>query len=425
MGIICRIALLWAFAGSMLLGCARSPLKDSGKLFRPTQMPQVFLDNLEMAPLIEGLETQVKVLSLGSGPIQFGSYQVDRAAYVDGLKGLIQAYQKSGLSGFHEAVQQNFMAMEPYGQRDWGDVFITSYYDGLFQARSKPRGDLFQPIYGRPKDLVQVELDEFRRLKSKASDEEDRHFNWMNEFNYQKLGRKFIGRLAPSVGEGLPRVIPYFDRQAIDSEQVLKGRKLELAYMDPMDAFFMQIQGSAILEFPGGKRKRFGYDSQNGHSYHAIGRELLDVIPIEKMSLQSIKAHLKTLPPEKMQEVLNTNPSYVFFRELKGRSLTSNGTETIPGRTIATDRRLFAKGTLAYMIFERPYFDSESSLEPESTGVTSRFVIDQDTGGAIRGPGRVDLYWGEGADAERHAGHMKSRGRLIYLIPKGALPEAK
>jgi membrane-bound lytic murein transglycosylase A len=134
--------------------------------------------------------------------------------------------------------------------------------------------------------------------------------------------------------------------------------------------------------------------------------------------MQAIEGYLRRLPEDKMRRILYKNPSYVFFQELKGKPVTTLGAEAVDGRTIATDQGFFPKGALAYMEFPKPVFTDKTSIEPAGWEMTSRFVLDQDTGGAIRGPYRVDLYWGSGKEAARYAGFMKERGRLYYLVPK-------
>ena len=156
---------------------------------------------------------------------------------------------------------------------------------------------------------------------------------------------------------------------------------------------------------------------KNGYSYVAIGKFLLDQIPIEKMSLQSIETYLRSISKKEMQKILNKNPSYVFFRELDTKSITYLGTEVIPGRTIATDHGYFPKGALAFLEYEKPIFTKES-VEPKEWVPSKRFVIDQDTGGAIRGPDRLDLYWGKGEKSKQVAGFMRNYGRLYYILPK-------
>ena len=134
--------------------------------------------------------------------------------------------------------------------------------------------------------------------------------------------------------------------------------------------------------------------------------------------MQSIDNYLRSLPEPEMNKILDMNPSYIFFRELDTRPVTAFGTEVVDGRTIATDRTYFPKGTLAYLEFSKPVFEDETSIEPLSYLPTSRYVIDQDTGGAIRGPYRVDLFWGRGKESGRYAGVMKNWGHLYYIVPK-------
>src|SRR5262249_7518340 len=135
----------------------------------------------------------------------------------------------------------------------------------------------------------------------------------------------------------------------------LGGKGLELAWLNPIDAFFLHIQGSGVVEF-GKKRIRVGYAAQNGSPYIPIGKTLTDVIPLEQMSLQRLPRYLATLPPEKQQEIFNRNPSYVFFQKLKEESLTYSGAAVTPGRTIASDPLFFPKGLLAFLEIEEPHF---------------------------------------------------------------------
>jgi membrane-bound lytic murein transglycosylase A len=181
----------------------------------------------------------------------------------------------------------------------------------------------------------------------------------------------------------------------------------------------MQIQGSGRVVFPDKKELRLGYAGQNGYRYDPIGKFLTDKIPLEEMSMASLENYLRGLPADEMQKILNQNASYVFFKKLDGKPVTFLGSEAVPGRTIATDKRYFPKGTLAYLEVDAPVFDDDKNPKPARFAPAPRLVIDADTGGAIRGGGRVDLYWGEGESAARSAGVMKQKGRLWYLIPKG------
>ncbi|MBY0414543.1 MAG: MltA domain-containing protein, partial [Bdellovibrionales bacterium] len=152
--------------------------------------------------------------------------------------------------------------------------------------------------------------------------------------------------------------------------------------------------------------------------YFPIGRLLTDSIPLESMSMQKIKLHLKTLSKEDQQKILNKNPSYVFFKKLDGGALTFAGMEVQEGRTIATDVHLFPKGAMAFLETEEPTFNSSEDLEAFQWEKKARIVFDQDTGGAIKGSGRVDLYFGQGDIAAQKAGIMKQKGLLYYLVPK-------
>src|SRR5690606_20192400 len=153
-------------------------------------------------------------------------------------------------------------------------------------------------------------------------------------------------------------------------------------------------------------------------SYEPVGKFLRDRLAPEDLNLHGIEAYLRSLPPKELQDYLNRNPSYVFFQKLDRSALTYLGIPATDGRTIATDRRYFPKGALAFLSFDKPRFDPPDSLRVAEEGEpVSRFVLDQDIGGAITGGGRVDLFWGRGPEAKKFAGVMKTTGRLLYLVP--------
>jgi membrane-bound lytic murein transglycosylase A len=213
-------------------------------------------------------------------------------------------------------------------------------------------------------------------------------------------------------------LVPYYERSEIDVAKKLADKSSVLAWVDPVDAFFIQIQGSGVVEFSDGDSMRVGYDGQNGHSYMAIGKFLTHAIPMEQMSMQKIKTHLLSLSPEERQKIMNKNPSYVFFRKLDSLALTYAGMEVQAGRTIATDLHLFPKGAMAFLDIEEPEFTSNAETVASQWIRKPRLVFDQDTGGAIKGSGRVDLYFGQGDLAAQKAGVMKQKGKLFYLVPK-------
>jgi membrane-bound lytic murein transglycosylase A len=187
---------------------------------------------------------------------------------------------------------------------------------------------------------------------------------------------------------------------------------------DPIDVFFMEVEGSGTLRFPNGREIRVGPAATNGHPYRSIGRLLIDEgrLTEETISMHAIRSWLSANPSERAR-VLRHNQSVVFFRRLDGPPLGSLGVPLTPGRSIATDARLFPAGALAFIRTERPQrlADGRVGWSP-----ISRFVLNQDTGGAIRGAGRVDLFWGRGGDADLAASEMKQLGELYFLVPKAS-----
>jgi membrane-bound lytic murein transglycosylase A len=178
----------------------------------------------------------------------------------------------------------------------------------------------------------------------------------------------------------------------------------------------MEVEGSGTLRFPDGREMRVGPAATNGRPYRSIGRLLIDEgrLTEDSVSMHAIRSWLQQNPAERAR-VLRHNQSVVFFRRLEGPPLGSLGVPLTPARSIATDARLFPPGALAYVRTERPVRLSDGRV---AWGPVSRFVLNQDTGGAIRGPGRVDVFWGRGSDAELAASEMKQLGDLYFLVPK-------
>lgn len=416
-----KTAAPFIFLALLLLasGCARLPIKTVQESMRKTVAPALLEDDLGLSSLREGIRTNAEFLRK-KGRLDdimvFGPRSVRQEDYIKALEMLLA--DTDGMTDVREfagVLKAEFDFYEVYGKKEWGEVFITSYYTPVIEGSTIPTPRFPQPLYGVPPDLVWVNLNSFARRFPEM-------MPWQGLPNEQKTKPGILrGRLCPCPEKGcVPEVAPYYSRKEIDEERRLADQGLEFAWLDPIDCFFLQIQGAGVVNLDNGMRLRVGYASQNGHPYVAIGKFMYDVIPPQKMSMQAIRRHLKTMAPDELQEMLNKNPSYVFFRTLPGDPVTYLGTEVVDGRTIATDTRFFPKGALAYLEFEKPEFPDEEAEEPTGWVKTSRFVLDQDTGGAIRGPDRVDLYWGEGRIAEQHAGVMKNQGRLYYLVPKAA-----
>jgi membrane-bound lytic murein transglycosylase A len=231
-------------------------------------------------------------------------------------------------------------------------------------------------------------------------------------FSPKYKGEKITGRVAGKT------VVPYYNRNEIANSKVLEGRARKLAWIkDPVDLFFLQIQGSGKIYLDNGNTINVHYNDTNGHPYRSIGKLLLDEgkISREEMSMQKIREYLHS-HPEEAENILNYNPSYVFFKIEKDGPLGCLNVKLTPGRSIALDRRIFPLPALTFVETQKPLINAAGQIHAWTN--FGRFVLSQDTGGAIRGPGRADLYWGSGSYAEIAAGHMQHPGRLYFLILK-------
>ena len=270
-------------------------------------------------------------------------------------------------------------------------VLFTGYYQPVIAGSLAPTAQYAYPIYSMPADLIVAERES---LPSSP------------------VSEKVIGRLQ---GESF---VPYDSRREIDELGSLRGRGYEIAWVkNPIDLFFLHIQGSGILQLEDGRRLLIGYAGANGRPYRSIGRLLIDrgKISQEEMSMQRLRRYLSD-HPEEQNEIFSYNESYVFFRFLQEGPLGNIEVPLTAGRSIATDARLFPKGALAFISTERPVLDAAGGLVGWQP--FSRFVLNQDTGGAIRGLQRADLYFGTGAEAEAAAGYMNRPGKLYFLSLK-------
>lgn len=292
----------------------------------------------------------------------------------------------SGQEGIRaDLIREKFLIFE--SRNESGSAFFTGYYEPLLEGSRAPTDKYSEPVYETPCDLIEVDLGQF-------SDQ------WKNE--------KIVGRLEGS------RLVPYDSREQIVYGKSLIGRAKPLAYVNEVELFFLHIQGSGLIRLDDGETIRLNYAQKNGHPYMAIGRLLADRIPDGSMSLQSLKSYLYGHPDE-VRDILNFNQSYVFFRPVNEGPLGDIEAPLTPDRSIAMDGRAVPRGSLAYIETEIPVFHDEtlSGWKP-----VRRFVLVQDTGGAIRGHGRVDIFFGSGPEAELRAGHMKSQGRVFLLVAK-------
>lgn len=283
-------------------------------------------------------------------------------------------------------IQESFLFIE--SRNSDGAAFFTGYYEPLLQGSLDPTQEFPTPLYGIPDDLIDVNL---------------------GLFSEELKGEKIIGRLERNT------LVPYDSREDIVYRSSLQDRATPLVYVkNDIELFFLQIQGSGIIQLRNKTFKRVNYGAQNGHTYRAIGALLKTEIPIEDMSLQALKKYLYA-HPERVREILTYNPSYTFFREVKEGPLGNIEVPLTPGRSIAMDRTLIPKGSLAFIATVYPPMNEDERLKPRPL---RRFAVVQDTGGAIRGHGRADIFWGSGEEAELVAGHMKEHGRVFVLVAK-------
>lgn len=294
-------------------------------------------------------------------------------------------------------IESRFTAHELSDNRNTRSGTVTGYYEPLLRG-SRTRSGAFQiPLYRSPPDLIQVDLasvhPELRSLRLR-------------------------GRLENK------RVVPYPTRADIEKKGLLAG--LELLWVDdPVDAFFLQVQGSGRIQLPDGKSVRVGYADQNGYPYRSIGRYLIDrgELKPHEASMQGIRGWIAA-NPHRRDEVLHQNPSVVFFKEIAGLGdasgpLGSMGLPLTPGRSLAVDPRFVTPGSLVFMTTRVPRPGVLSgAIDDSNTVPFQRLMIAQDTGSAIQGVHRSDIFFGTGESAGEVAGRMRAEGRMFVLLPR-------
>ena len=277
-------------------------------------------------------------------------------------------FQAAGTSGFNPARK----------------MLVTGYYQPLLDGSLRKKAPYLYPLYTIPPDLV---------IKPP-----------------ENSTRKRIGRME---GENFTS---YWTREEIDTLDKAAGS--ELAWLkDPLDVFFLQVQGSGLIRLRDGSLRGIHYAAKNGHPYRSIGKFMVQTgrISLEKASMETIRTYINTHPQER-QEILYTNPSYIFFNWTRTHGAIGNlGRELTPGRSIAADQSCFPAGGLAFLKTRQPVIRSGKIVAWKPV---HRFVLVQDTGSAIRGPGRVDLFEGAGDQAGRVAGSMKEAGTLYFLLSR-------
>jgi membrane-bound lytic murein transglycosylase A len=293
-----------------------------------------------------------------------------------------------------EAISEEFYLVEL--SSDLQKAFFTAYYVPQFEARLKPDNTFRYPIYSLPKDLLTLRL--------------------------FPLGPGFRTLILRGRIDEKGNLVPYYTRKEIDGTRTLSDKSLEIAYLkDPLDVLILQIQGSGRLVFENGEVQLSAYAGKNGHPYSSIGRYMAEngMLPIEEVSWKNIKGFLND-HPEKLEEVLYSNPSYVFFALKKADGVVGSlGVPLTPLHSIAVDNRFIPPLSFCLMNLRKPVIGEDGLVKAFAPLAELAFAMDE--GSAILGPARVDIFLGSGEDAEKLAGALKGEGELYVLVPKEKL----
>jgi len=393
---VVRILLL----SGMLFLLGAYPFYDTGESHPETALQPVrlsypqFTDDLNFKHLslairrnIAYLKRQRPTKRFTYGPHQFTSRHVIKSQ--EAFLSLVT--QPLSADEFNRILNKQFHLYRASGQEGTRKVLFTGYYAPLFDA-SLTRDAVYKyPLYRKPDDLVRIDLSLFK-----------------DKFK----GEQIVARI------GEKNVLPYYTRYEIEVGKVLAGKSLEIAWLkDPLDAYILHIEGAGRLRLPDGSIMNVNCTASNGRPYRSFGRYLLDkgYVTPDQLSIENIRHYLSN-HPQVYHEILNDNGSYTFFERVENGPMGNINVPLTVGRSLALDARLFPKGALAYISSRKPTLDRSGQL----TGWTdfSRFVLNQDTGSAIKGAGRADLFWGSGPDARTAAWHQKHDGDLYVLIKK-------
>jgi len=355
------------------------------------QVP-AFFDDMAFDGLSEAVDRSLQYLQKidPERQLNFGNDRYSAAHMIRSLRAF-KAFFETRPSGqaMTEWIKANGRVYRSTGNEGDDTVLFTGYYEPNLRGSLEPNERYRFPVYAIPEDMVRIDLSAFHPRFS---------------------GDQIVARIEDR------RVLPYHDRDAISFEDRLHGKAVVIAWVDDrVDLFFLHIQGSGRIFLENGGVINVHYHASNGHPYRSIGRLLIEEGKIDRsqMSMQRIRWYLAQ-HPEEMRRILTHNPSYIFFRVQEESPVGALGVPLTPGRSLATDRRLFPDAALAYVATQQPLVDGSGDI----VGWTdlNRFVVNQDTGGAIVGARRADIYWGNGPYAELAAGHLQHPGRLYFLV---------
>lgn len=350
------------------------------KITDPAMIPDILFACYNTFDLRRGIDHSLSYLSKPSSRQFFPSNGITHDQAVASLRAIGELLDQ-GLVGrpLEQAIKARFDFYQSIGCDDQGTVLYTGYYTPIFDGSLKQTERYRYPLYGQPKDLVKGP-------------------------NGEILGRQVNGGA----------ITLYPARREIEQTGMLRGQ--EVAWMaDPFEAYITHVQGSAKLRLPDGTLATLGYAATNGHEYQSVGQQMIKdgVVSSSGLSLKAMIDYFKA-NPQQIDKYINVNPRYVFFRTDQGDPRGSLNEPVIPMRSIATDKSIYPRGSLTLVKTRLPRSASGGISKAPYTG----FALDQDTGGAIRAPGRCDVYMGVGDEAGRMAGQVYEEGTLYYLFLK-------
>ncbi len=360
----------------------------------PPEKPALLLEPVDFAALPDWTADEVSAAlpALLRSCGRLTNQPDDRPLGPDGLAGTVADWRTpcaaiQGLAAGDDAALRSVIEAQfrPFAVSNAGNRqgLFTGYYEAELKAAADPGAPGATPLYRLPNDLVTVDLALFRA---------------------DLRGEKLVGRV-----EG-DRLVPYLTRQQID-DGALAGRGLELLWAsDPVDVFFLHVQGSGQVVLPDGRSQRVGFAGSNGHPFYAIGRALIEegIVSRQESSMQSIRDWLRA-NPEKAAEMMQRNARYIFFREIDGEGpIGAQGVPLTPGRSLAVDSALLPLGVPLYL----------DTTWPATDKPLRRLMVAQDVGSAIKGAVRGDFFWGSGEAALAEAGRMKQSGVYFLFLPK-------
>ena len=356
------------------------------KITDPADIPDFTGACRDLTNLKEAINNSLNYMKKPSSQKHFPYGDISHQQVVDSLKafvGLIDAGYRG--EQLNTLIRERFDVYTSVGCDDRGTVLFTGYYTPEFEGSKTPGGQFKYPLYSQPVDLVKDE-------------------------DGNTLGRR--------TGDG---IVPYPSRTEIESSGMLKGTEI-MWLADPFAVYLVHVQGSVKIRQPDGSLVGLGYAANNGQEYKSVAQLMIQdgKIPKDQMSLATMIAYFKVHPDE-VSKYVNQNPRYVFFRIEDGQPRGSINEPVTALRSIATDKSVYPRACLAFLSTALPQANGGSVSQVQYSG----FTLDQDTGGAIRAPGRCDVYMGQGETAGKLAGQTYREGRLYYLFIKPEYQNAK